>query len=49
MWLTILFIIFLISIISFASLAPWVPTKTEDLQRIGDILKSKPCKNFLEM
>jgi len=49
MWLTILFIIFLISIISFASLAPWVPTKTEDLQRIDDILKSKPCKNFLEM
>lgn len=49
MWLTILFIIFLISIISFASLAPWVPTKTDDLQRIDKILKSKPCKNFLEM
>jgi hypothetical protein len=49
MWLTILFIIFLISIISFVSLAPWVPTKTEDLQRIDKILKSKPCKNFLEM
>ena len=43
------YIIIVLSMYSFFSLAPWVPTRTSDLQRIHSILKLKKWDRFLEI
>lgn len=45
----ILVIVLLSLVIAWASLAPWVPTRTKDLERINKIAKLKPRQTFLEM
>lgn len=44
-----LLIILLVFFFSFFSLAPFLPTKTKDLERISNISKLKPWENFLEV
>ncbi len=44
-----IYIILILSIFSFLSIAPWVPTRTSDLERIAKILKLKKWEKFLEI
>lgn len=45
----ILLIIILFFCISFLSLAPWVPTRSYDLQRIHSLIKLRKNQKFLEI
>lgn len=45
----LLSLIALISTFSFLSLAPFVPTKTRDLERVARILDLQPGETFLEI
>lgn len=45
----VLYVLFFIAAFSFFSLAPWVPTKSSDLERIHWILSLKKWERFLEI
>ncbi len=49
MLLTFFCIILLLSVLSFLSLAPFVPTRSSDLERIAKILDLKKWEKFLEI
>lgn len=49
MFILILSLIALVSVFSFLSLAPFVPTRTSDLDRIARIIDLKKWERFLEI
>ena len=48
--LVLLFLFVLVPLaIAGKSMAPWVPTRSHDIQRVQDLLKLDPWENFLEI
>lgn len=47
--MVIFLLILLLLIFSFFSIAPYVPTKSSDLERINEIINKKPWKSFYEI
>lgn len=48
MWAVIFLLILIPLAIAGASFAPWSPTKTEDIERVKDVLQPKKGQRFLE-